>query len=98
MPCLIGCLALFTPRMLLFCFLFFSNYVQSAFRYWLWPWVGLFFMPLTTLAYAWAIHSHGGVEGSGFVAVLIAVLLDLGVVGFRPKPWWVKRLSNPPPR
>jgi hypothetical protein len=36
---------------------------------------------LTTLAYAWAINSNGSVEGLQLVVVVIAVLMDLGLVG-----------------
>jgi hypothetical protein len=38
-------------------------------------------MPLTTLAYAWAINSRGSVAGLGLVVVVLAVLMDLGLVG-----------------
>ena len=38
-------------------------------------------MPLTTLAYAWAINSRESVEGLYLVVVVIAVLIDLGIVG-----------------
>jgi len=38
-------------------------------------------MPLTTLAYAWAINSRGSVEGMYLVVVVVAVLIDLGLVG-----------------
>ena len=47
----------------------------------LWPFVGFLFMPLTTLAYAWAINSRRSVEGIQLVVVVIAVLIDLGLVG-----------------
>jgi hypothetical protein len=36
---------------------------------------------LTTLAYAWAIHSRGSVEGLALVVVLLALLMDLGIIG-----------------
>ena len=38
-------------------------------------------MPLTTLAYAWAINSRGSVVGVHLVVVVIAVLIDMGLVG-----------------
>ena len=47
----------------------------------LWPFLGFFLMPLTTLAYAFALHQGGGSPspiGIGLVAV--AVLLDLGLI------------------
>jgi len=38
-------------------------------------------MPLTTLAYAWAINSRGSVAGVHLVVVVVAALIDLGLVG-----------------
>jgi hypothetical protein len=38
-------------------------------------------MPLTTLAYAWAINSNGSVNGLYFFMVLLAALIDLGAIG-----------------
>ena len=37
--------------------------------------------PADGLAYAWAMNSHGSVEGVYLVAVVVAVLCDLGIVG-----------------
>lgn len=81
MPCLLGCLALATPRFVIVLVVLFSDYIGTAFHSWLWPFIGFLFMPLTTLAYAWAVHSNKTVTGLYLVAVVIAVLLDLGLVG-----------------
>jgi hypothetical protein len=82
MPCFIGCLALATPRLALFLvYLFNSPYIHRAFDSFLWPVLGFIFMPLTALAYAWAINSHGSVEGFPLVVVVGAVLMDLGFLG-----------------
>ena len=59
----------------------FSNYIGRAYQSAFWPFLGFLFMPLTTLAYAWAINSRGSVEGFQLVVVVIAVLVDLGLVG-----------------
>jgi hypothetical protein len=80
-PFLIGCLALSTPRLALLLVVFFSNYIGRAYESPLWPFLGFFFMPLTTLAYAWAINSHGSVDGGFLVVVVLAVLIDLGIIG-----------------
>jgi hypothetical protein len=80
-PLLIGCLALSTPRLALLLVVFFSNYIGRAYESPLWPFLGFFFMPLTTLAYAWAINSHGSVDGGYLVVVVLAVLIDLGIIG-----------------
>ena len=82
MPCFIGCLALFMPRLALVLVWLFSDYLGTAYETVLWPLLGFFFMPLTTLAYAWAFHYGGGsVSGIGLVVVVLAVLIDLGLLG-----------------
>ena len=81
MPCLVGCLALAMPRFAIILVVIFSDYIGHAFQTVLWPFIGFLFMPLTTLAYAWAINSRGSVAGIQLVAVVLAALLDLGLVG-----------------
>ena len=43
--------------------------------------LGFLFMPLTTLAYAWAINSRGSVQGVHLVVLVVAVMIDLGLIG-----------------
>jgi hypothetical protein len=81
MPIVVGCLALIAPRFAIILVVVFSDYIGRAYETLLWPLLGFFFMPLTTLAYAWAINSNGSVEGLQLVVVVIAVLMDLGLVG-----------------
>ncbi len=81
MPCCIGLLALSLPRLALALVVVFSDYIGRAFDSNLWPLLGFFFLPTTTLAYAWAINSRGSVEGLGLVVVVLAVLTDLGIIG-----------------
>lgn len=81
MPCVVGCFALLFPRLVLFIMFLTSNYLGRAYETNLWPFLGFFFMPFTTLAYAWAINSVGTVSGIHLVVVVIAVLMDLGVIG-----------------
>jgi hypothetical protein len=69
MPCLIGCLALSAPRFAIVLVVLFSDYIGRAYETRLWPLLGFFFMPLTTLAYAWAINSQGSVSGGYLVVV-----------------------------
>jgi hypothetical protein len=59
----------------------FSDYVGRAYQTTIWPLLGFFFMPLTTLAYAWAINDRGSVAGIHLVVVVLAVLIDLGLLG-----------------
>ena len=69
------------PRFALALVFIFTNYLGRAYETMLWPLLGFFFMPLTTMAYAWAVNSHGTVTGVYLVVVVIAVLIDLGLVG-----------------
>ena len=81
MPCMVGCLALVTPRVALALVVLFSDYIGRAYETTIWPFIGFLFMPLTTLTYAWAINSRGSVAGVHLVVVVIAVLIDLGLIG-----------------
>lgn len=82
MPCFVSCLALFAPRLALVLVWLTSGYLGRAFETVLWPVLGFVFMPYTTLAYAWAFNSGGGtISGLRLVVVVVAVLVDLGVVG-----------------
>jgi hypothetical protein len=81
MPCLIGCLALATPRLAIVLVVIFSDFIGRAYQTTIWPLLGFFFMPMTTLAYAWAINTGGTVAGPYIVVVVVAVLMDLGMIG-----------------
>lgn len=82
MPCcLILALMMIGPRFVIVMLALFSNYLQTAYTGLLIPVLGFFFMPFTTLAYAWAINTSGQVSGLQLIVVVIAVLIDLGVVG-----------------
>ena len=52
MPCFVGCLALAMPRLTILLVVLLSDYIGRAYESLLWPILGFFFMPLTTLAYA----------------------------------------------
>src|SRR5262245_6796954 len=81
MPCFVGCLALFIPRITIVLVVILSDYIGRAYQTTIWPLLGFFFMPLTTLAYAFAINSNGSVSGIYLVVVVVAVLIDLGILG-----------------
>ncbi len=81
MGCLVGCLGLLFPRLVLFFVFLFSDYLGRAYETNFWPFLGFLFMPLTTLAYAWAVNTNGTVNGIYLVVVVIAVLIDLGLGG-----------------
>jgi hypothetical protein len=81
MPLIVGCLALMAPRFAIVLVVLFSDYIGRANETIVWPFLGFLFMPLTTLAYAWAINSGGSVEGLRLAVVIVAVLMDLGLIG-----------------
>jgi hypothetical protein len=83
MPCCAILLILFLgPRVAMVAMALFSNYLGRAFGgAILMPLVGWLFLPWTTLAYAWAINSRGEVAGLPAIVVVVAVLVDLGIVG-----------------
>jgi hypothetical protein len=79
--CLLVLLAFFTPRIVLFLLFLFSSYLASAFDTWLWPTLGFFFLPATTIGYAIAQNEFGGFNGLGIVAVVIGLAVDVGLLG-----------------
>ena len=81
MPCLLALFALFVPRVVLVLVWLFSDYLGRAYDGFIVPLLGFFFLPLTTLAYAWAINANGSVSGIYLVVVVVAVLVDLGILG-----------------
>ena len=83
MPCCAALVVLFLgPRVAILAIALFSNYIGRAFGGGiLLPLVGWLFLPWTTLAYAWAINSTGEVSGFQAIVVVVAALVDLGVVG-----------------
>jgi len=85
MPCLMGCLALAFPRFALFLvWLLGGSYLERAFHGWLLPLLGFFFLPLTTLAFAFSMHSlsrAGDLTPLGWLVVLVALASDIGLIG-----------------
>jgi len=79
--CLVGCLAFFAPRVTIVVLQLATGYITRAYATLLWPVLGFLFLPTTTLAYAWAKNSGGTVEGFRLVIVVLAVLIDLGLIG-----------------
>jgi hypothetical protein len=95
MPCLLALAALITPRVVIILVWLFSDYLGRAYHTALWPLLGFLFMPLTTLAYAWAFNSTGGaISGTYIAVVVLAVLFDVGIISggeARRRRWEVRR-------
>ncbi len=81
MPCVIVLLLMGLPRVALLVTWLFSTYLDRAFVTNLWPFLGFFLAPLTTLAWAFAMNTWGKVEGPGLALVVVALVVDLGLLG-----------------
>ena len=69
------------PRFVLLLLFFFTDFLSSAYHGLLLPVLGFFFLPLTTLIYAWIVNSGARPEGVYLVALVICALVDLGLIG-----------------
>jgi len=81
MPCCVALIALSAPRLAIVLVVLFSDYIGSAYQGLLVPFLGFLFTPLATLAYAWAVHSRGSLGGVQLVVFVVALLMDLGILG-----------------
>ncbi|HZB01983.1 MAG TPA: hypothetical protein VE800_07740 [Actinomycetota bacterium] len=81
MGCLLVLAVLAIPRTIMVVLWIFSDYLSQAFGTWVWPLLGFFLLPTTTLGYAVAENRYGGVRGWGLLLVIVGVLLDLGALG-----------------
>jgi hypothetical protein len=81
MGCLVVLVAIALPRFVMVVLWLFTDYLSDAYGTWLWPLIGFFVLPTTTLAYAIAQNSYHGVKGVGLVIVVLGVLVDFGVFG-----------------
>jgi hypothetical protein len=77
MCCLVGGAAIIGPRFAILIWWIFGNKVELAFDSWVWPLLGIVFLPWTTLAYliAW---QPGGIDGNlDILLILAGVTLDI---------------------
>lgn len=81
MGCLLAILALITPRFVLVIMWLFTDYLARAYDSFIWPFLGFFFLPATTITYAIAVNEFDGVRGWGLVLVILGVLVDVGLLG-----------------
>ena len=83
MCCLALIAGLIGPRIALFIWWVFGDKVDKAFDGWVWPLLGLIFLPWTTLAYVLMWSPVGGVEGWEWLVVALGVALDIGSYSWR---------------
>ncbi len=79
--CAIGCLLFGFPRAAILLLVLFGDYIGNAYQTTIWPLLGFFVAPYTTLAYAFTIHQNGGVGGIYLILLGVAAALDLGLIG-----------------
>ena len=69
------------PRAVLVLLFFFTNFLSRAYSSFLIPLIGFFFLPLTTVVYAWVVNSGLHAQGIYLIALIICVMVDLGLIG-----------------
>ena len=81
------CLALLAgfigPRVALFVWWAFGDKVDAAFDTWIWPLLGLIFLPWTTLAYVVAWGPIDAVSGAGWLLVALGFAADIATYSAR---------------
>ena len=92
MPCLLGCLALSAPRLVVLILFLFSDYLGRAYETNIWPALGFLFLPWTTLAYAVAMNQNAGQLAGWYLALFVlAMAMDFGIVSFGRRGRWGRR-------
>jgi hypothetical protein len=81
MPCLLLLLVLAFPRVVLVLMFLLSDYLTRAYHGLLIPLLGFFFLPLTTIVYAWIVNTHRPLDGVNLIILVIAVVIDAGGLG-----------------
>lgn len=71
------------PRVALFIWWLFGNKVDAAFDTWIWPLLGLIFLPWTTLAYVLAWGPINAVSGAGWLVVALGFAADIATYSAR---------------
>jgi hypothetical protein len=71
------------PRIALFIWWLFGNKVDAAFDTWVWPLLGLIFLPWTTLAYVLAWGPINAVSGAGWLVVALGFAADIATYSAR---------------
>jgi hypothetical protein len=81
-PCLLAILALASPRIAIVLLWLFSNFFAGVYHGIVIPVLGFLFLPLTLIVYTYLEKTYGGhLSTTQFAFVVIAVIVDLGLVG-----------------
>ncbi|MBV9328717.1 MAG: hypothetical protein JO352_33825 [Chloroflexi bacterium] len=68
---------LLSPRLGIIFLWAFTDYVSRSFNTWIWPLLGLIFLPWTTLMYLLVAAPVGGISFWGWLFVALGLILDL---------------------
>jgi hypothetical protein len=77
MCCLVLTAGFLGPRIALLIWWIFGDRVDLAFDSWIWPLLGLLFLPWTTLAYLLVWSPVVGVDGGEWIVVALGFLADV---------------------
>jgi hypothetical protein len=77
MGCLFLLMMLISPRLGIIFLWAFTDYVQRSFDTWIWPLLGLIFLPWTTLLYLLVAAPAGGITFWGWLFVALGFLMDI---------------------
>jgi hypothetical protein len=82
MGCLFLLIAALSPRLALILMWIFTPWVDRATGAFIWPLLGLVFLPITTMLYVILWNTGGyGVDGWEWIFVILAVFADLASYG-----------------
>ena len=83
MCCLVLSAGFIGPRFALLLWWIFGDKVDAAFSGFIWPFLGLLFLPWTTLAYVLAWGPINDVSGLGWLVVALGLFLDIATYSAR---------------
>lgn len=81
MPCILALLTIAFPRIAMLVLYFLTDFFTRAYQSVLILLLGFIFVPLTTIVYAWIVNAGHAVSGIYLLAMIVAVVLDLGLIG-----------------
>jgi hypothetical protein len=83
MCCLVLVASGLGPRIVLVGIWIFGDRIDFAFGSWVWPLLGLLFLPWTTLFYVLMWSAVGGVSGAEWLLVALGVVFDIATYSAR---------------
>jgi hypothetical protein len=77
MGCLVTVVGIFCPRICMVFILLITDWFSKAYDSFIWPFIGFFVMPYTTLTYMGAMVNNGhSVDGGWLILMIIAIVAD----------------------